>query len=289
MTVEQAFQAIASNCLSHVQDNDEGVVHAHDVEGLHQIRVGIRRLRSSLSMFKGLLRLPEELQQDLDLLAKKLGDARDWDVLAGSTLPTLVAEVSDPTLIDGVLKAALSKANEHHVSAAAAVGSPRYARLMLNLARWVQTMGWHDDKAALATTGKPLTQSVMKFANKTLKRDQRRLRVRTAKLRAATPAARHRVRIAAKKTRYAAEFFASLFAPKTVHPYVKALTGLQDELGFLNDAAVADRLLAEMSASQPQLEGSVGFVRGFLAAQTRNVGKAIVKLWSKFARIGRPR
>lgn len=68
MTVEQAFQAIASNCISHMENNDQNVAQRHDVESLHQMRVGMRRLRSALGMFKGLLHLPDEIQKDLDWL-----------------------------------------------------------------------------------------------------------------------------------------------------------------------------------------------------------------------------
>jgi triphosphatase len=284
MSAEQAFQHIAFNTMAHMQDNADGVAERHDVESLHQMRVGLRRLRSALGMYKALLHLPPELQQELDWLAQELGDARDWDVLSGTTLPALAHELTAPVTIDGVQKAAADNAQQHHITAAAAVGSPRYTRLMLGAARWVQAMGWHQD-----ATGNKLKQPVTKFARKTLQRDQRRLRSRAARLRAATPADRHRVRIAAKKTRYAAEFFGSLFAPKTVRPYVKALSGLQDELGYLNDAAVADRLLSGMPASQPQLEAEVGFARGFLAARAQNDDKKIIRLWKRFAKIGMPR
>jgi triphosphatase len=289
MTAEQAFQAIAANCLSHMQANDQGVAEAHDVESLHQMRVGMRRLRSALSMFKELLHAPEELQRELDWLAKELGDARDWDVLSGTTLPGLVQGMAEPAQIDGVRQAANARAHEHHIAAAAAVSSPRYTRLMLSAARWVHTMGWHEDAAAMEQAGKRLRQPVTKFARQILRRDQRRLRTRAKNLRAATPEARHRVRIAAKKTRYAAEFFGSLFKPRTVRPYIKGLTGLQDELGFLNDAAVADRLLADVAAGEPTLEAGAGFSRGFLAAQVNSDGKKIIKLWKKFAPIRLPR
>lgn len=289
MTVEQAFQAIASNCISHMEDNDENVIKGHDVEGLHQMRVGMRRLRSALSMFKDLLHPPEDMQKELDWLAGELGEARDWDVLAGSTLPSVAKYLSDPTQIDSVQQASADKAQEHHLSTSAAVDSPRYTHLMLSLSRWVQTMGWHDNKGETAAAGDKLAQPVVKFAGKILKRDQRRLRTRARNLRAATPEARHRLRIAAKKTRYAAEFFDSLLSPKTVRPYIKGLTGLQDELGLLNDAAVAERLLTSMTSGQPQLGGSVGFVKGFLAARAISEDKTIVKLWKKFALVGVPR
>ena len=157
------------------------------------------------------------------------------------------------------------------------------------MTRWVHTMGWHEDKEAMAAVGNKLVQPVRKFARKILKRDQRRLRTRARNLRGATPEVRHRLRIAAKKTRYAAEFFGSLFSSTTVSPYVKGLTGVQDELGFLNDVSVAERLLSGLSKDQPQLQEGVGFAKGFLAARVRNDDKKIVKLWKQFASIEPPR
>lgn len=289
MSAEQAFQQIAFNTLTHMQDNADGVAQRHDVESLHQMRVGLRRLRSALGMYKKLLHLPPELQQELDWLAQELGDARDWDVLSGTTLPAMAHELAPPLAIDAVQHAAADNAEQHHITAAAAVGSPRYTRLMLAATRWLQSMGWHEDQAAMNAAGEQLAQPVTRFARRTLKRDQRRLRSRADKLRAATPADRHRVRIAAKKTRYAAEFFSSLFAQKRVRPYIKALTGLQDELGYLNDAAVADRLLTGMPAAQPQLESEVGFVRGYLAARSKNDDQKILRLWKRFSKIPMPR
>lgn len=88
---------------------------------------------------------------------------------------------------------------------------------------------------------------------------------------------------------YAAEFFASLFSDRTVRPYIKSLNGLQDELGFTNNAAVADRLLGDVSASRPELSVDVGFVKGFLAARATTEDKKIIKLWRQFERIGIPR
>lgn len=286
MSAEQAFQEIASNTMAQIQANAEGVVERHDVESLHQMRVGMRRLRSALSMYNRLLHLPQDLQQELDWLATELGDARDWDVLAGSTLPAVAKDLPNTAELDGLRMAAAGKAEEHHVATAAAVASPRYTRLMLSVNRWVQAKGWQDEQQIINKAGKKLVEPVTKFARATLKRDQRRLRARADNLSEATPEARHRVRIAAKKTRYAAEFFGSLFSPKRVRPYIKSLTGLQDELGLLNDATVADKLLSDMPAAQPQLMANVSFVKGFLAARTMNDDKQIVRLWKRFERIG---
>ncbi len=287
MTVEQAFQAIGFNCLTHIQANAEGVAQRHDVESLHQMRVGMRRLRSALSMFKSVLQLPQLMQADLDWLTGALGEARDWDVLALSTLALVQKQAHDGAQVAELQQAAKQTADEYHLSAAAAVLSPRFTKTLLMLTRWLLTMGWHDDHAGAPS--RELSKPVTRFAHKVLKRDQRRLRARAHDLRHATAEARHRVRIAAKKTRYAAEFFQSLLNEKTVRPYIKGLTGLQDELGFLNDVAVAERLLSTLSANRPELQANASFVKGFLAARVDSDNRMLDKRWKKFDRIGMPR
>lgn len=285
MTVEQGFQAIGLNCLSHIQANGEGVALRHDVESVHQMRVGMRRLRSALGMFKDVLQLPQLMQTDLDWLAGALGEARDWDVLALSTLALVQKEAHDGAQVSELQQAAQQTAGQHHLSAAAAVSSPRYTKTMLMMTRWLLTMGWRDEAAARSRElGKPL----VKFAHQVMKRDQRRLRSRAHDLRHATADARHRIRIAAKKTRYAAEFFESLLDAKTVRPYIKGLAGLQDELGFLNDVAVADRLLTNVAASRPELQANASFVKGFLAARVKSDNRALEKQWKKFDKITMP-
>lgn len=281
MNAGQAFQAIGANCLRHMRDNAPGVSKAHDIESLHQMRVGMRRLRSALAIFKNMLHLPEKTQHDLDWLATALGDARDWDVLAGTTLPAVAACLAEPGQLDAVRQAATARSLEHRLAAAAAVGSPRYAGLMRDMTKWLQAMGWRGDADRLPE------QSAGRFARKILQRNQRRLRARARHL--DTPEQRHRLRIAAKKARYGAEFFASLCAPKTVRRYVKRLTGLQDALGLLNDAAVADRLLAELASGQPHLEAGAQYARGYLAARADADSKQVVKRWKKFARVRLPR
>ncbi len=284
MTIEQAFQAIAVNCMAQIQSNEAGVVQqdaAENQESLHQMRVGLRRLRCAIGLFKDLLHLPEDLQEELNWLTAQLGPARDWDVLAGVTLPSVAeALLVDEPLLSGLKLAARRKAGEMHEAASAAVGSSRYTRLILCFTRWVQSGGWRDTLSPQDQNH--LTERVRKFARKVLWHAQRRLLQRGKKLHGADPISRHRVRIAAKKSRYATEFFESLSSSKRVWPYVAALSALQDELGWLNDAAVADRLLKELQNEQSDLEGIASFTRGYLAARIKNGDLKIRKRWKKF-------
>jgi triphosphatase len=117
-----------------------------------------------------------------------------------------------------------------------------------------------------------------------LERLDKRLRKRGAGVPKAPPDARHEVRIAAKKLRYATEFFAALFPKKRVAPYLAALEELQDILGALNDAVVADRLLAEAVAAtkRPVPERVDGLVRGWMAAVAMKELAGFKHAWREF-------
>lgn len=280
MNVEQAFGAIVRNCLDQVEANERGVTQFHDVESLHQMRVGLRRLRAALAMFRDMIALPAELEKELAWAVEQLGPARDWDVLLESTLPRVAKEINDGGQLAGVAAAAQERIHALHAQAGGAVASARYRQLMQALESWLDKRGWRQ---ALAPGNKArLKMRVIDFADALLEQDQQRLLRRGRKLKNATPEQRHRVRIAAKRTRYAAEFFASLYPGKQVRPYVAALSTLQDELGWMNDAAVGDRLLGELARQHDSLQADAGFVRGYLAACTHGGLGRLRKLWKKF-------
>ncbi|KKO65168.1 CHAD domain protein [Janthinobacterium sp. KBS0711] len=290
MSVEQVFLAIAGNCLEQVSGNQDGVAGGEDVESVHQMRVGLRRLRSALGMFKSLLALPDALKDELEWLGGALGEARDWDVLAGNTLAQLDGEAAADAA--ALAEAAHAQARLKHELAAQAVTSARYTACMLGLQRWLQARAWRDSCSVRQL--RRLDAHVRPFARATLRKDQRRLMQRGKRLLHATPQQRHRVRIAAKKTRYATEFFASLFAGRAVKPYVGRLSALQDELGWLNDVQVADRLLRQLpevqtgqadqveQSAQDGLRLHAAFVRGYLAAQAQGSDGRMHKAWRRF-------
>jgi triphosphatase len=286
MTVEQAFGAIIGACLAQIQGNAFGVVHRDDPEYVHQMRVGLRRLRSALGLFKDAIPFPPALQEELDWLVAQLGLARDWEVLAHSTLETVQHAAPPDIAAPDLPQAAAAMANGKRAQAAAAVHSVRYAKLMLSLQRWLEAAEWRNE--AVQWQRSVIDSPVLRFADKTLARNQRRLLRRGSKLRGSDPTLRHRVRIAAKKTRYAMEFFRSLYPARQVKKYVSALAALQDELGQLNDAAVADGLLGELRDTRPELSTAIGFARGFLAALLEHKDRRLFRLWRRFERLSLP-
>jgi inorganic triphosphatase YgiF len=262
----EALGAIMSNCLQQMQAN-ERAVGAGDVEGLHQMRVGLRRLRAGLAMVRDMIHLPEALAADIEWLAEELGDARNWDVFIESVLPGLpLTEAHQPSLAR-VEVAAREEAQRHHARVRSAVGSARYTTLMLGLGAWIAAKGWQQ--AGLPQDGglppDPLARQVRKAAPQLVQHASARVRKRARGYDLSQAESLHKIRIAAKKERYAREFFATLEHGKRATRRHDLLSDMQDELGEINDAFVAQDLVGQLRERVPQELGLLGFIEGVLA------------------------
>ncbi|MFL9926304.1 CHAD domain-containing protein [Herbaspirillum lusitanum] len=308
MNVEQAFLAVIGNCLDQIQGNDisAGAHELANIEGgavetLHQLRVGLRRLRSAFTLFQRVIALPDDLHQGFGRLAQQIGAARDWDVLSHTTLPQIAA-TADATDISALTAAAAARAGQMHEAAAAAMRSSDYTRLMLRFGRWLAGSEWRSGMPPHALRN--LTRPLSRFAGQQLEHDRKRMQKRGKAMLQAEQAAtndgdnsaasaRHRTRIAAKKLRYDTEFFSALYAGSKSRPYLKTLSTLQQELGTLNDLAVAGELLAELteSAEHARLASEVAFVRGYITGMARSDGqarRAAQRHWTQWKTRARP-
>lgn len=251
---EGARVAIAS-ALRQLQDNEAGVLGTRDPEFVHQMRIALRRLRSALRAYRRAdgPDLEGRVRMDLHWITQATGKARDLDVLATQTLPAMLAAYSggDTRALARRLAAQRTQARE---DVREALLSPRYARLMLALAKWL---------ASPPDSGH--VEKLRPFADKVLEKRHAQWMLAAQGAEAMSNPERHRVRIGAKRLRYAAEGFAPLYRKKRMDDYLDALSKLQDDLGRANDAVVAERLLEELAAPAP----FAGFARGWLAAETR--------------------
>jgi len=282
MTAAAAIRRIALACVAQMQANEDGFLAGRDPEYLHQLRVGLRRLRSCVSLVRKHVAREriDPIAEELRWLGRALNPARDWDVFMSETLPPLLHALhEDPGLAAlkarGVRLRRASNAAARHM-----VRSARYTSVLLAVGAALA----REDLAALTAGTGELSEPVLTFATRLVERRDGKLRKRGAALREATPEARHAARIAAKRLRYATEFFASLYPPKRVRRYVAALEDIQDTLGQLNDLATAERLLADVAAGLgPALDArTVGIVTGWCAA-TMNHGLAgLDKDWKRF-------
>ena len=90
MASSHAFRAIVRNCLRQIIDNEPGVC-AGDAEALHQMRIGLRRLRTAIASFAPVSAGSEQdrIKAELKWATKALGPARDLDVFATDVLKHL--------------------------------------------------------------------------------------------------------------------------------------------------------------------------------------------------------
>ena len=256
MTTAEAFRAILHSCIRQFCLNEPLLVATRTAEPLHQARVALRRLRSALSLFGPVVaddRL-DSLKNQLQAVSRELGEARNIDVyLGGSVLPEVQANPKEPgaaAFVDA-METRRSQAYDRVVETLAAKA---FRGLMVDLIEWVEAGPWLTDKGPMkaALRGQP----IQSFAAEMLQRGRRTVKKKGRHLDRLDPHARHRVRIAAKKLRYAAEFFAALAkGDKAQHRhagFITALEDLQEHLGELNDIQTAhDMALGFESASSP--------------------------------------
>ncbi|MEZ0236630.1 MAG: CHAD domain-containing protein, partial [Methylophilaceae bacterium] len=161
-----------------------------------------------------------------------------------------------------------------HEAVSAALDSQRYQRLLLRLGIWMEQ----------APAGKHAT-TLDAFARATLQKRHRRLRKHGKRWHEMSGEERHAARIAAKKLRYAAEFFASLYPTEQTRPYLRRLARMLDTLGELNDMAVTDRLIARLMGSRPgKALGEVPLiVKGWNALSTQRQLKKLKADWNRLS------
>ena len=100
----------------------------------------------------------------------------------------------------------------------------------------------------------------------------------------------HRLRIALKKLRYTAEFFAPLYPRKDVKRYLAKVRQLQEHLGEINDIAHVRTTLSNlMRDGGPKKNAELGFAAGMVAGWYRahrpRLAKQALKRWNRFRKI----
>jgi inorganic triphosphatase YgiF len=238
-----AFRQIARDCLGQIAGNAELLRSAPAPRLLHQTRVGLRRLRAALATFKPMLD-PDGLERaraELKWLAGELNAARDVDVFAETFLrQTDDGVIEDPSL--AALNQRLLEAQARcHEQAAAALQSPRFSALLLEVSAWVEVGAWATIEEAHAAGLRATAAGA--YAAARLDHLRRRVVKLGREFRHLDAPARHRLRLALKKLRYGAEFFAGAFSgpPVRRRRFTEAAKVLQDRLGELNDLALARR------------------------------------------------
>ena len=281
MRPEDVFRATLSDCLAQMTANAATVRAGRSVEGLHQLRVALRRLEVLLEAFG------EEFQQDwlndlrsrAKILSSRLGPARDLDVFLTQLLEAPAENNEHEAFVN--LRARIEDIRDKAWKEASdCVTSADFALLT-------------EDLAGLAHSRLPLARDtkLSRVAKRLLNRQQTRARKRGKKAKDDDEANLHRLRIALKKLRYTAEFLAPLYPKRKVKHYVRELRGLQELLGAINDIAHVRATMASFlretdnKRTSPGERYAAGLVAGWYRARRPQIAKRALKRWKKFRKV----
>ncbi len=277
MQSDDAFRAIARNCLRHIIVN-EPMMCAGNAEALHQMRVGLRRMRAAILLFDDMVEGEEldHIKTELEWITKELGPARDLDVFAAEVLEPLQLAHPEDSLLAETHRNFGERRAAAYALAAGSVRSDRFRSTLLDLAEWVEIGAWTREAEHEVERVFPATIR----ARKKLRRLRKRIRKRGAELDTLSVGQLHKLRIRIKRLRYATEFFAAAFpgdkAAKRQEKSLAALKDLQDTLGSLNDLAMRRTLIGEEPASH-------GF--GDYEAEADKLLAATRNAYKRFARV----
>lgn len=279
----EALVAVLDECLAQIAHNAIGLIEGDPglrVEHVHQLRVGIRRLRCALRSFRGWVPpAPPGLEAGLKSWFAALGTCRDADVL-GQDIVSALTGAGAPAAI---LASAPSGGD-----AAAICRSESAQATLLACIQWQMMLATSPEEppapeirtpadpavAASAPPPAPATPppALSVLADRRLRRWHRRLEADWQAFDTLDEPALHALRKRIKRQRYAVEFFAPALRRRRLDDYLQALAKVQQRLGDLNDLFVARAHFRHLQEAHPE----AWFALGWLAARLE-VAKAQVR------------
>jgi CHAD domain-containing protein len=272
--ITAALVASAASLVDHLA----AVVLDENLEGVHQARVGIRRVRSDLKTARPLLdyQLVRPLRRELDWLMGHLGEVRDLDVLlARLTSDMRALDHADRSGGDAVVAQALQDRAAAYERLRGALRTPRCAALLEETARIAAAPPFKSRQARRPAdlvlpglVGSPLRALLREVNRQGKKPDDEGL---------------HRLRIEVKRVRYAAELAAPAVGKKAQRS-ARALATVQDVLGEHNDACVAEGQLRDLG--QRTSDGgawAAGLFGGLQLARATECRDRFPSVWAEAA------
>jgi CHAD domain-containing protein len=284
-TCADALSEICRLVVQQILHNWGVVQGSDDPEGPHQMRIGLRRLRSALKCFRPIIdnESLREINERARSLGRILSELRDADVLATDIIDAVLANHDDNADLQ-VLKATLEEVRTGH---------RRSVRDELESEDW---SAFRLELSALPELVKSVTQDegrsgrkrrLGKYASRALEKRWRGVTKAGRRLSKLTIEERHQLRKDLKTFRYSAELLTSLYRAKDVRRFSRKLRRLQDRFGYLNDLVVAQKLKAiepNGTTDALQLQRAVGYVLGWHTAHADDAWLDIKREWRMLER-----
>jgi len=318
MRIGDALSHVLRAGIDHLLKNEACALDGREPEGIHQMRVALRRLRTAVTLFEKAFSpvMREYLKEELGWLQRMMGPARDYDVFLEETIAPLVKRRPMDGSLELLKDGAEKERQAGYDLARSAILQPRYTALLLHVEAWLereqarqrerkerqkltnaykrQMKVWKDDDVVVSTDafGAPvarytdmrpvlaspkrpiprtarhilpadtplvhlpevyseeptlLDEIVGPMAEDILERRYKKMSKRGRQLMQESALEElHTLRIDGKKLRYSLEFFSAMYPEKKAKPFLRTLKGLQESLGSVNDAVIAEDLARQL-------------------------------------------
>lgn len=254
-----------------------------DPEGVHKMRVAVRRMRAVLKAFRDVVAadVDKRLLDELRWLAAQLGHARDADVceIDIARLETLIAAAGTIAPYEAHLRLGTADA---YIALNDAMASARYRRLVRRLRQLVDAGPGDETRAVHGEL------SIAAGATRMVRESLRKMRPRGDAIDAGSPAEElHSLRIQAKQLRYLLDLF-SVAQPRRWQRSIAALKALQQLLGDHQDAVIAAHRHEQfaqgvaMSEENRALLLTMGQLMQIEQERIRQCRKRFPSAWSRF-------
>ncbi|MDX8376702.1 MAG: CHAD domain-containing protein [Mariprofundales bacterium] len=256
LSVEESFINILQSCLQQIQYNTHAILYNDDPEGVHQLRVSLRRIRTCFHFFVKIIPRTSSkiIEQKYNFLLSTLGMNRDADVFYLDCIEPLLTEMPQ---LQPVADYILDKRHTALQDTRKLLDSAEYAHFMLYFGQWLAAKSWRKDCET-----KALAQNICDYVPARLSSYQQRIQDYNKYYIMSDDKLLHKLRIDVKKIRYARGFFASNVLQnkhnkkesKRNQAYNKGLSELQDVLGLMHDHYIAKQILAKMLLETQQAQ-----------------------------------
>lgn len=287
--LDDAFATILRSCLHHLLEAMPAAEDGRDPEGIHQLRVSLRRLRSAFDLMRsaGSLSKLEALRAEARWLARNLSAARDWDIFQTGTLPTIAKSCPSVAGFDALEHAAEENRSAAYASARRALTGRRCARFVIELGGWIEARGWRGDVSPESLGH--LAEPAINFAGRLLSERHMKALKHGRRFKSLSAEERHRLRLTVKKLRHAVDFLLPMYGQrKSTRRYFERLADLQEELGAYNDIATTTTLLMDMKASGTDGGTAAAAIAGWQAHAMVDAEPRLRSAWSDFAKMKAP-
>lgn len=276
-TLAEVLQSLIWACLLHLQSNLRGAMAGEDAEYLHQMRVALRRLRVVLRMTEKFCADEQlaALKKEVAALDTAWGRIREWDVFISQTMRPMCTYMTGHTGLQALFLASERQRDACKASMRNEAQARGLQHLLLRFAIWMNGPYWHRQQDVLPKLHDFATSYLQKLARRFIRSAEHLDTLDAPHL--------HALRIVAKKLRYSAEFFSSLYEEKKAG-FMAALSDVQKVLGKINDIAVAHRLLEELAANADLSahQEAVALVKGWIARDLADQLIALHKAMQRF-------